>query len=242
MKAFFKRGLIALLPAGLTIGTFYFFVSFLKEYIGDPLGALAVTVLGWAGLSSGHWLYDWVNAWQGPLGFLLAFILTFCVGVLMATFLGRPLMRLFEALIKRVPVVNTVYPYAKQFTEFFMAGEKKIEFKAPVAVPFPSRDAWSIGFVTGDGLQHLNAVTGKRCVTIFVPTAPTPFTGFVLFMPREDLVPLPLTTDEALRMIITAGIVTPDHQKVDPAELGPASFPLPPQVEKLIQKAQAERP
>lgn len=237
MKSFFKRGLIALLPAGLTIGTFYFFLSFLKEYIGDPLGALFVKIAAWTGLAQDKGVYLWIAEWQGALGFLLAFILTFLVGVLMATFLGRPLMRLFEWFIKRIPVVNTVYPYAKQFTEFFMAGEKKIEFKAPVAVPFPTREAWSIGFVTGDGLKHLNATVERRCVTVFIPTAPTPFTGFVLFVPREDVIPLPINTDEAMRMIITAGIVTPEHQKADPSDLGPAGLPLPAEVEKMIQKA-----
>ena len=236
MKSFFKRGLIALLPAGLTIGTFYFFVSFLYEHIGVRLGTLIVQIVDVVNGDEKP-VPQWIVASQGWLGFLLALILTFCVGILMATFLGRPLMRLFEALIKRVPMVNTVYPYAKQFTEFFMAGEKKIEFRAPVAVPFPTREAWSIGFVTGDGLKHLNAATGRRCVTIFIPTAPTPFTGFVLFVPREDVIPLPINTDEALRMIITAGIVTPEHQKVDPSDLGPASFPLPAEIEKIIRKA-----
>jgi uncharacterized membrane protein len=244
MGRLFKRGLIALLPATLTIAVFYFAVAFLYDYIGAPLGVLIVRAAELAGLERGGGLHDWIRRTQGVLGFALAFVLVFAAGTLMATFLGRPLLRLFEGFVRRIPIVKTVYPYAKQFTEFFMAGEKRIEFKAPVAVPFPDRDTYSLAFVTGDGMRHLDLATERRYVTVFVPTAPTPFTGFVLFVRREDVIPLPISTDEALRLIISAGIVGPEHQRRDPGELGvpPSPVTLPPELEKMVARAKGQSP
>lgn len=244
MKKFFKRGLIALLPAIITIATFYFVFGFLYDHIGARLGEVVMWSVGIAGLDKDGGVYKTIDDWKGILGFVLAIVLTFLTGVMMSTFLGKPLLRLFEWLLKRIPIIKTVYPYAKQFTQFVMGRETKFEFRAPVAIPFPKRGVYSIGFVTGDGMKHLSTATGKRMLTVFVPTAPTPFTGFVLFIPREEAIPLPITTDEALRLIITAGVVTPTHQMGEPGNLGPMpkeGFPLPPQVEKMIQKAQDKK-
>jgi uncharacterized membrane protein len=103
-----------------------------------------------------------------------------------------------------------VYPYARQIADFFFSDEKKVDFKTAVAVPFPSKGVWSIGFVTGGGLPDLDRAAGKSLVCVFVPNSPTPISGWVVYVPREDVVALPLSVEQAMRIIITAGVVHPE--------------------------------
>jgi uncharacterized membrane protein len=221
MRKFFAKGLIALLPLVLTVAVVYFVVSFLHTYVGVPIGnALKWGVGEFAGVDPAKLKatdpLQWFFTWGAPLaGFVLAILLTFLMGFVVATFLGKKLFKLFEAIFRKLPVVRTVYPYAKQFTDFiFSDGEKKMEFKNAVAVPFPTHGVYSIGLVTGDGMRALNDATRKRMMCVFVPTAPTPFTGYVIYVPREDVIPLPITVEEAMRIIISAGVLHPAHQAI----------------------------
>jgi uncharacterized membrane protein len=88
---------------------------------------------------------------------------------------------------------------------------------------------YSIAFVTADGMKSLNESLRKHLVCVFVPTSPTPFTGYVVYVAREDVIPLALSVEEAMRIIITMGVVHPGHQRVGPADVEvPAGRPLPP--------------
>ncbi|MBI2932036.1 MAG: DUF502 domain-containing protein [Planctomycetes bacterium] len=225
MKGLFARGLIALLPMAVTILVIYFVISFLYTYVGMPLGdtmrwGLArITGQSPEELMRISWFY---RSGAPFLGLLLGIVIVFFVGAAVATFFGKKLLQLFERLLARTPVIGVIYPYAKQFTEFFSPG-KKPEFKNAVAIPFPCYGVYSIGFITGEGLRHLNEAARKPMVTVFVPTAPTPFTGFVCWVPREDVVPLPITADEALRIIISCGVLTPAHQAVSLTDFAAAA-------------------
>ena len=138
---------------------------------------------------------------------------------------GKKIYSIFEKLIAKLPVIKIIYPYAKQFTEFFFKGEQKMEFKAVVAIPFPTEGIYSIGFPTSDGLRHLNDATQKKMVCIFIPTSPTPFTGFTVYVPREQIIILPITVEEAMRIIISCGVVSPLHQSASLSEV--PAIPVP---------------
>ena len=170
--------------------------------------------------------WSWFFRWGAPLaGFCVAFLLTILVGFIAATLVGNKVYRYFESLLSRLPVVKVIYPYARQFTDFFFSGDalKQGKFRFTVAVPFPAHGLYAIGFVTGEGLKALNAAAGRSLVSVFVPTSPAPFGGFVLYVPREEVVPLPLTIEEAMRILISAGVIHPPHQRVPPeAAFSPA--------------------
>lgn len=102
-----------------------------------------------------------------------------------------------------------------------------MDFKHAVAVPFPTHGMYSIAFVTGEGLRALNDTLRKHMVCVYVPTSPTPFTGYVVYVPREDVIPLPLSVEEAMRIIITMGVVHPAHQLPGPVDI-PGSPPRAP--------------
>ncbi len=219
MKRFFTKGLIAILPLAVTGAVLYLVLGFLYNNVGVPIGDTlkwaAVRFLGWNSVvpEEGH---AWFFHWGAPfMGFAVGIVVTFVMGFFIATFFGKKLFQWFEIILKKLPVVRTVYPYAKQFTDFFFSGdEKKMDFKTAVAVPFPTHGLYSIGFVTAEGMRTLNEATGKHLICVFVPTAPTPFSGFVVYVPREDMIPLPLSVEEAMRIIISAGVLHPAHQLV----------------------------
>lgn len=218
MKRFFLKGLFAILPIVLTAAVIYLVIGFLYSNVGVPIGeALKWGVIRFAHENpqapSEQWA--WLFRWGAPVvGFSVAILLTLIAGFFLATFFGRKLYRWYESVLKKVPLIGTIYPYARQFTDFFFGDEKKQDFKTAVAIPFPLKGAYSIGFVTSQGMKALNEATGKQLVCVFVPAAPTPFSGFLVYTAREDLIQLPISVDEAMRIIISAGVIHPEHQVV----------------------------
>jgi len=218
MKRFFLKGLFAILPIVLTAAVVYLVIGFLYNNVGVPIGeALKWGVIRFASEDprspSPQWA--WLFRWGAPVVvFCAAILLTLIAGFFLATFFGRKLYRWYEAILKRVPLIGAIYPYARQFTDFFFGDEKKQDFKTAVAIPFPAPGQYSIGFVTSQGMKALNEATKKELVCVFVPAAPTPFSGFVVYTAKEDLIPLPLSVDEAMRIIISAGVIIPEHQSI----------------------------
>lgn len=242
MKRFFAKGLYALLPLLITIAVIYLVVGFLFDQVGVPMGdLLRAIVRGLLGASEEemradpHW--NWFygkNAGERGLapyaGFVVAIVIVFFLGVVLATFIGDRLFRLFEWMIGKLPLIRDIYPYAKQFTGFFAGSEGKIEFKTVVAVPFPTKGIYSLGFVTSEGLRTIADAEKKPFMTVFIPTSPTPMSGFVVYVPREEIIPMPISVEEAMRIIISCGVLSPTHQSVDILKGrsggGPAAAPL----------------
>lgn len=227
MKRFFAKGLYALLPLLLSFAVIYLVVGFIFDQVGTPVGDLLRGILRWSlGMSEEEirahdtwsFYYGETEGDRGVapyVGFIVAIVAVFFMGIALATFIGDRLFKLFEWIIGKIPLVRDIYPYAKQFTGFFAGGESKIEFKTVVAVPFPTEGIYSIGFVTAEGLRTINEAEKKPFMTVFVPTSPTPMSGFVIYVPREDIIPIPISVEEAMRIIISCGVLSPTHQAVD---------------------------
>jgi uncharacterized membrane protein len=241
MRRLFAKGFAALLPMFLTIFVLYFVGKTIYDAVGVPLGegmkwaAVTITDQTETQLRDSNPSWDRYFRWAPVVGFVVGTIIIFVVGAVVATFFGKRIYQLFEKILSKVPVIKVVYPYAKQFTEFFFKGEQKMEFKAVVAIPFPTEGIYSIAFPTSEGLRHLNDATKKKMVCVFVPTSPTPFTGYVVYVPREMVIILPITVEEAMRIIISCGVVTPPHQaaSLTDAPAMPVTAPmLPPTLER----------
>ena len=145
------------------------------------------------------------------IGLVVAVSVIYVVGGLLSNYIGRKLFEATERLLMRLPVVKLVYPSVKQVTDFLFArgSEERIKFSRVVAIEYPRKGIWSIGLVTGDTLKPVQGLAGRACVTVFLPSCPTPFTGYVVTIPREDAVDLPLTIDEVMRYLISGGVVVP---------------------------------
>ncbi|MBB6428688.1 DUF502 domain-containing protein [Algisphaera agarilytica] len=150
------------------------------------------------------------------IGIVLAIILIYIAGVLVTSFIGRRFYRMGENLISRVPLVRSVYPAVKQVTDFFFSDDpdEKIDFNRVVAVQYPRKGLWSVGLVTGDTMQLIETTAGQPCLTVFVPSSPTPFTGYVITVPKVDTIDLPITVEEALKFAVSGGVVIPQNQVI----------------------------
>jgi len=148
------------------------------------------------------------------IGLVVSLLLVLTLGSLAGGYLGSRLVLRAERALHVIPVVRSIYPYTKQLVDFFLA-ERKFDFDTVVAMPYPRRGVWSLGFVTSSGLRTLREHSGQNLVSVFVPSSPMPMTGYTVFLPAEDLVPMPFSVDEALRVIVSGGVLTPPYEKVD---------------------------
>jgi uncharacterized membrane protein len=153
-----------------------------------------------------------VSARVHPLiGVLLSLVLVLWLGWLLGGYLGRTLVERIEAALLAMPGVRSIYPYAKQLVDFFFPASQrpKVEFQSVVAVPYPNEYTWSYGFVTNRALPALREHTGLDLVAVFVPSSPVPMTGYTIHIEQRRLVSLPISVDDALRVIVSGGVLLP---------------------------------
>jgi len=153
----------------------------------------------------------WEDRWYLQfVGLLLAVLFIYLAGLLLGNFLGRQIYLRLERFIGRVPGFKQVYPHVKQMVDLVM-GEKAMAFSTVVLVEYPSKDIWTLGFLTGDSMQAMDDAAGGPTVTVFIPTSPTPFTGFTINLRRDKVRVLDMPVDQALRFVLTAGVLVPDR-------------------------------
>ena len=167
----------------------------------------------------------WNTGWRSLVGFLLAIILVYFVGRLLASYFGRKIWQLFEGMVQQVPGFKQVYPYVKQITDYLF-GEKRVEFTQVVVVPYPRKGLWSLGLVTGAGFRSLKQTLAEDFITVFIPSSPTPVTGYVIHVKKEEVIDVPITIEEALRFTVSGGVIVPSHQELSRHEqLRPSRVP-----------------
>jgi len=157
------------------------------------------------------------------VGFLLAVAVVYFVGFFLASYIGRAAWRIIESLLRRTPLINMVYPHVKQVTDFLLS-DQGFRFNRVIAVEYPRKGCWSLGLVTGEGFADLHRRTGEDLLVVFIPSSPTPVTGYVITVPRRDVVDLRMTIDEALRFSVSGGVIKPPAQ-VLPSNVLTASTP-----------------
>lgn len=155
----------------------------------------------------------------GIVGFLLAIALVYFVGFFVASFIGRQALRMVETIQRRVPLVNAVYPHVKQITDFLLS-ENRVAFRGVVAVEYPRKGIWSLGLLTGEGIRGVSDAMGMETVSVFIPSSPTPMTGYVITLPADGVIELPITIDQALRFTISGGVIKPSTMSEAPLAPG----------------------
>jgi uncharacterized membrane protein len=231
-KAYFLRGLAVLLPTVVTIGIFIWGYTLIRKYISchiaDGLQWLIERVAGTSFITE-HLDEGGMRIALEAAGFLLALIAVVMLGALLASVVGRTLWRMIEKFIMNTPFLRQVYPYAKQVTDFLLNQDpemRKKMFSRVVAVEYPKRGIWSVGLVTGTGLTRIVENEKKEFLTVLVPTSPSPITGFVIVIPKEDTIDLAMTIEEAFRFIISGGVITPPATRLTtPLPAGEAPKP-----------------
>lgn len=217
LRSYFLRGLAVLLPTLLTIWILVWGYNFIQNnvsvHINRGLVWLILRFQGQHGLGEDDLTRILVDGAAGSaMGFFIALLLVCVVGAVLASVVGRALWRIVEAFIMGTPVLRRVYPYVKQVTDFVLTQEEQQKmFSRVVAVEYPRKGIWSIGFVTGSGLRRITQSVQKEFLTVLIPNSPTPVTGYVIVVPKEQTIALEMTVEEAFRFAVSAGVIAPDR-------------------------------
>ena len=214
-RRFFRSGLAALLPTLITLWLLLKIWSFLWESLGRHI----IWLIKIGSFNAG-WFLQWGEAdrfWEirhpfaaQVVGVGLAVLLVYIVGLFVGNLIGRTFWKVGERLAMKIPIIRAIYPAVKQVTDFVLQERRAIELSRVVACQPHEKGIWSIGLVTGEGLRPLSDVTRQEMVTVFVPSSPTAFSGYVLICPRESVVELPITVEQAMRMLVSGGVIMPD--------------------------------
>jgi uncharacterized membrane protein len=141
------------------------------------------------------------------LGALLAFVILLVTGLLVTNLIGRQLVMYWEELLQRIPIVRSIYSSVKGLAE--SAFSQDSAFRKVVLIPYPRAGVWSIGFLTSENLGEISAKTGVPSACVFIPTTPNPTSGFIVIVPRAEVIELSMNVDAAMKMIVTLGVVAP---------------------------------
>jgi len=200
LKKIFFTGLAVVMPIGLTVYIFFFLIDLMD-------GLLLIIPEAYRP--------DAFLPFHIPgLGAIFTVIVIFLAGLLMKSYLGNKLVRLGESLLDKIPFVRSIYQAMKQISDSFFMDHKR-SFRKVVLLRFPSRDVYSVGFITCVPTSELKAKVGseRNYVSVFMPTAPNPTTGLYMIMPEDELIYTDMTVDEAFTLIISTGIVVPPEKR-----------------------------
>lgn len=146
-----------------------------------------------------------------PLFLSVFLLIVYFLGKFVAAGIGNFFVGLGESLIRRLPLISNVYSSVKQVTDFVFS-EREIEFNRVVAVEYPRKGIWSVGFVTGESMLDIAAAANEPVLSVLMPTSPMPVTGFTITVRKSEAVDLNITVDQAIQFIVSCGVVIPPQQ------------------------------
>ena len=189
-RNYFITGVVVLIPIGITIYLTLFIVKVSSKILPKEL-------------NPNHYLpYDI----PGVEIIISVFLITF-IGWLSLSFIGKRLLKLFEDVLKRIPILRTIYSAITQMTETFTKSEGNS--KNVVLVEYPRKGSWAVGFATKENTPGIVDKTKQNLVNVFIPTTPNPTSGFLLMFPKEEVIYLDITFEQASKFIVSAGTSDP---------------------------------
>ena len=191
LRNYFFTGVIVLVPIGFTLYLSKFLINFSTKLV--PSGLNPNTYLPYA---------------IPGVEIILTVIFITIVGGLSLSFLGKKFLQIIDDLFKRIPILRTIYSAIGQMTESFR--NQKGNKKSVVLVEYPRKGSWAVGFATKENTGEIKSKTKINLINVFIPTTPNPTSGFLLMIPKEDLIYLDMTFEEASKFIVSAGTSVPN--------------------------------
>ena len=185
-RNYFITGIVVLIPIGITVYLTIFLVSISSKILPKEI-------------NPNHYLPYNIPG----LEIVISIILITFIGWLSLSFLGKKLLNIFENLLKRIPILRTIYSAIGQMTDTFASSENKKN--NVVLIEYPRKGSWAVGFATKDNAGEISNKTNKKLVNVFVPTTPNPTSGFLLMFPKDEIIYLDMTFEEASKFIVSAG-------------------------------------
>ena len=189
-RNYFIAGIVVLIPIGITVYFTLFLISISSKILPKEI-------------NPNHYLPYNIPG----LEILISIFLITFIGWLSLSFLGKRLLSIFNNLLKGIPILRTIYSAIGQMTESLTKNDKKN--KNVVLVEYPRKGTWAVGFATNDNEGEISKKTNKNLINVFVPTTPNPTSGFLLMFPKEEVIFLDLTFEEASKFIVSAGTSNP---------------------------------
>ncbi len=195
VRGYLLAGILVTAPIAITVYLTWVFLTFIDSRVTRIL--------------PGHWYEALYGETTLPgLGLIIALVFFIIIGWFATNFLGRLLIRISEYIVARMPVIRTLYSAIKQIFETIMA-TKSQAFREVVMMQYPRKGVWSIGFVTGKTEGEVQRATKEDTINVFVPTTPNPTSGYLLFVPKKELIYLDMSVEEGVKLVVSAGIITP---------------------------------
>jgi uncharacterized membrane protein len=192
LRTYFLTGVVVLIPIGITVYLTVLIMSISPSLIPASINPNKYLPFNIPGLE-----------------FLIAFIIITFVGMVSLTFIGKTLLNFGQRILNKIPILRTIYNGLGQLTKNFTSSDNKS--KKIVLLEYPRKGIWSVGFATGDNKGEISkkAGRGKQLINVFVPTTPNPTSGFLLMVPKKDLIFLDMNFEEASKFIMSAGSINP---------------------------------
>lgn len=194
LRNYFVSGLLFWIPLGLSIVVIQFFLELINDLV--PPQYLPETLFDLEGKIPGS-------------GIILVILIIIITGILVNNFIGRKLVDLWERLLNKIPGFRGIYNALKQLSDTVLSPNNE-SFKKAVLVQYPRKGMWTIAFQTGDYHGEVEEKIGQTIINIYVPTTPNPTSGFFIMMPKDEVIELEMSVDEAFKLIISTGVVTPN--------------------------------
>ena len=191
IRNYFIAGIVVLIPIGITVYLTVFVISISSKILPKEI-------------NPNHYLPYNIPG----LEILISIFLITFVGWLSLSFIGKRLLNMFNNLLKRIHILRTIYSAIGQMTQSFTTNDKGK--KNVVLVEYPRKGSWAVGFATKENTGEISNKTNKELINVFVPTTPNPTSGFLLMFPKEEIIYLDLTFEEASRFIVSAGTSNPE--------------------------------
>ena len=186
IRNYFITGIVVLIPIGITVYFTLFLISISSKILPNEI-------------NPNHYLPYNIPG----LEILISLFLITFIGWLSLSFLGKKFLNIFNHLLKKIPILRTIYSAIGQMTETFTKNDTKK--KNVVLVEYPRKGSWAVGFATKENSGQMSVKTKKELINVFIPTTPNPTSGFLLMFPKEDIIYLDLTFEEASKFIVSAG-------------------------------------
>jgi len=194
IRHYFATGLLVTLPVFFTLYLIFVIARFI-----DGIGGRLIN----------FYLKKYIGFGIPGLGLVLAILVVFVVGFVTANFLGKSVFRALEHWFLKFPLIRQIYPAAKQVVNSF-ASKDSPAFKKVVLVEYPSKGLWSVGFLTNESFREANEKAGTELVHVFIGTTPTPLSGFLVLVPKNEMKILDISVEQGIKLIVSGGIIKPN--------------------------------